>query len=159
MVVAAGIHLLSLAAGGRWGQEVEVSRQLLEYASRRPQRVFLTDARTLYQMHALGGFKLPSNVTCLDPSEAERRLSLKPEMRLPAGPADALLVNLEGLLYGGWDPRFMRYREQYGGRVETVVPVRYKPLLRPLVALLGARSFTVLSLGGQAVYSLRSAVP
>jgi hypothetical protein len=74
VAVAILVHLACLAAGGRWGQAVDVSRELLAYAREHSDQTFLTDVATMNQMYVVGGFRLPANVVCLNGPAVDRHL-------------------------------------------------------------------------------------
>jgi hypothetical protein len=79
---------LLLLASGSWGQNVEISRELMAYAQAHPERAFATDAYTYDEMLILSDLAPPPNVTVL-PGDA-------PEFgHPPAGPPEnaELLVN------------------------------------------------------------------
>ena len=74
VAVAILVHLACLAAGGRWGQAVDVSRELLAYAREHSDQTFLTDVATMNHMYVVGGFRFPANVVCLNGPAVDRHL-------------------------------------------------------------------------------------
>jgi hypothetical protein len=153
--VAVALHLACLAAGGRWGQNVDVSRDLLQYAKSHPDRTFLTDVRTMNQMYVLAGFRLPPNVVCLNGPGAEDLLVNKeppgtPGFRFSELPVNGVLVNLEGVYHGGQvEAAFARYLDRQEGKRERIAPVQYRLLFRPFARFAHLPQFAVRSLGGE----------
>lgn len=74
VAVAILVHLACLAAGGRLGQAVDVSRELLAYAREHSDQTFLTDVATMNHMYVVGGFRFPANVVCLNGPAVDRHL-------------------------------------------------------------------------------------
>ena len=74
VAVAILVHLACLAVGGRWGQAVDVSRELLAYAREHSDQTFLTDVATMNHMYVVGGFRFPANVVCLNGPAVDRHL-------------------------------------------------------------------------------------
>jgi len=151
------LHLAALAAGGRWGQSVEVSRALLDYARSRPEATFVTDAHTLAEMTAVNRLVPPANVVTLAGREVYRSLlPSRAPYRERAGPApevrvDAALVNGERAAPLG-DAAFTAFlAAARTGAVEWRLPPRLKPALAPLAAVLGARGWMTLHEGGWVV--------
>jgi hypothetical protein len=56
------VNLLMLALAGPWGQNVQVSRELLNYALAHPQHLFVSDNITLTEMYVLNHFQPIANV-------------------------------------------------------------------------------------------------
>ena len=65
-VAVLAICPFNLAASGSWGQSVQISRELLAWATSHPQTRFVTDFHTINEMYVLGGMQLPPNVVTLD---------------------------------------------------------------------------------------------
>jgi hypothetical protein len=87
--------LAVLAAGGTWGQNTRVSRELLAYAAGHPGERFVTDVHTANEIYIINGLRTPANV--LGTADAGREHFLDPACRRitridPAG-CDAVLVN------------------------------------------------------------------
>jgi hypothetical protein len=57
---------LVLMASGPWGQNVEISRELLAHAGAHPDEVFATDPYSYDEMYVLNGCAPPANVTVLE---------------------------------------------------------------------------------------------
>jgi len=166
-VVLAGIafllavHVACFIAGGRWGQTVDVSRELLVYARSHPDRWFLTDYQTLNEMYVLDGFRLPENVSCPNGPELAQLLINKepsgPRYQFPQRPVSALLLNLERermLLdrrhRGGLIERDLGFFNRPRGRVLWRIP----PRLKILAHILGPQawgSLAIRNLGGKVV--------
>jgi hypothetical protein len=150
-------HILCLAAGGRWAQEVRVSRELLTYAKSHSDRIFLTDVRTMNEMYALDGFQLPKNVVCLNGPAVENNLRVNKEppgtarYRFPSVPLDAILVNFEAVKGGTAETEFLQYLAEHGKQRVFVIPKRYKLLFTPVASLIGSRELFIKSLGGEVV--------
>lgn len=161
MAMLVAVHVLTLAATGGWGAEVDVSRDLLRHATAHPEQRFVTDVNTMNQMYVLNGFRLPDNVVCLNGPAVERHLLLNKEppsvarYRFPEGPVDAVLVNVQEGNVRGFDEEFSDYVRTHGGSRATIVPERYRTAFVPLMPLMHARSFMIRSAGGELV-SLRS---
>ena len=151
------IQILCSTAGGRWGQDVDVSRELLRYADQHRDQVFVTDVLTLNHMYVLGGFKFPQNVVCLKGSSAERHLLVnkeppnRPRYTCPERVPNGVLVNVEGLLghENTAGAEFMNYLDERGRTRTRIIPVQYRPLFVPFLWFMEARPFMVRSLGGE----------
>jgi len=154
-----GLHLLALLAGGRWGQNVDVSRELLAYCRQHPQRTFLADVYTVNEMYLLGGFALPENVVCVQSENVRHDLLANkepqgPQVEFPAHPGpDAILMNHERLETPP-EPAFREFvkaaresRRIQG--VEHQLPRRYRPLFVPLLPVVGEKEFMIRSNGGE----------
>lgn len=156
------IHIVFSASGGGWGQDVDVARKLLAYAAEHREKVFLTDVRTMNYMYALGGFKLPENVICLNGPAVEENLRVNkepagvPKYRFPEVPADAVLLNHETIRNGSAEAPFTGYVKKYAGESVTVVPAEYRLLARPLARIVPPRPFFVRSSGGAVALILRA---
>src|SRR5262249_13370907 len=74
IAIALLVHVVCLAAGGRWGQDVDVSRELLNYATENRNRTFVTDVATMNQMYVIGGFQQPANIVCVNGPAVEQNL-------------------------------------------------------------------------------------
>ena len=170
VAVAILVHLACLAAGGRWGQAVDVSRELLAYAREHSDQTFLTDVATMNEMYVVGGFRFPANVVCLNGPAVDRDLLVndplvnpdRPRFHFPEVPIDNILLNLEqmsGFHYFGLrpiphkkqDPDFSRYLEEHGAGRVRIAPVRYRLPFLPLIPLIGPKDFLVKNLGGEVV--------
>ncbi len=150
------IHVLCLAAGGRWGQNFEVSRQLLQYAAERPSERFVTDVATMNHMYTLLGFRLPANVVCLNGPAVERHLLLNkeplgtPRFTFSEGRLDAILVNLEGAHDQPFETEFSALLNPEEDRI-VVAPVRHRLLFWPILIFTEPRPYMIRSLGGAVV--------
>ncbi len=155
--LAVATHLACLAAGGRWGRNVEVSQALLGYAAAHPGERFVTDAATWDEMTALGGFRPPPNVVPV-PAPAvlagllvDRGRPAAAWWRPPALRIDALLVNHERRERPP-DPAFVAFAARVRrGPTLWRRPPRLKPALAPLVPLLGRHEVMLLDAGGEVV--------
>ncbi len=76
-----------LLAAGPWGQNVEISRELIAVAEAHPDRTFVTDPHTYDEMFMLGERRAPPNVAILDDGTPDLRPNEKPP-RLPPRPGD-----------------------------------------------------------------------
>jgi hypothetical protein len=156
MGAAVTVHLLCLAAGGRYGSNVDVSRDLLHYAQAHPREVFLTDVATMNHMYTVGGFTLPDNVVCLNGTAVERHLLLNkepagtPRFHFAARPIDGILLNLDELDLGT-ESEFTNYLETHNGQHTRIVSKRIKFLFRPLVPFVGERALMIGRQGGELV--------
>lgn len=56
---------LLLLSSGPWGQNVEISRELMAHAAAHPETIFATDPYTYDEMYVLNGCAPPANVTVL----------------------------------------------------------------------------------------------
>jgi hypothetical protein len=155
LVLALCAHLLNLAAGGRWGQDVKVSRELLAYAGEHPSQHFVTDVTTMNQLYVLNGFRLPANVVCINGPAVRNKLLMneeppaQPRFRFPETSIDAALINSEGLDVDRPDPDFQQFlRDQPLNRVR-LFPVKYKFAFSPFVSVMRPRSFMILNLGAE----------
>jgi hypothetical protein len=152
------LHLACLAAGGRWGQDVKVSKSLLDFASNHPASTFLTDVATMNQMYVLNGFRLPLNIVCRNGPVVERNLLVNKEPPNPAAPhgvtfpdraVDGVLLNLSGAFRDDGD--FMRFLAEHSGRRERIVPARYKPLFEVAPSFLRGTEFAIASQGAELI--------
>ncbi len=155
LALAICAHLLNLSAGGRWGQDVKVSRALLGYANQHPAQHFVTDVTTMNQLYVLSGFRLPPNVVCVNGNSVRAKLLLneeppsQPRFVFPQTTIDAALINSEEQDAGKPDPDFQNFlRDQPFNRVR-LLPVAYKFAFRPLLSFTRPRSFMVLNLGAE----------
>jgi hypothetical protein len=149
------VHLICSAAGGRWGSNVDVSRELLGYAHTHPQEVFLADVQTMNQMYTVGGFVLPPNVVCLNGPALRHLLVNKesagtPVFHFPARKIDGALVNFDEL-DSGVEPEFTNYLHEHNGRHTLIVPKRVKFLFRPLLPFMHETPFMISWQGGEVV--------
>lgn len=76
VVLALAASLLLLLSAGPWGQNVEITKELLTFAEARPEVVFATDGDTLDEMFILRGGRLPENVKALDGRSARWTFAL-----------------------------------------------------------------------------------
>jgi len=153
ITLALAVHVLSLGAGGRWGQDVDVSRELLHYAKAHPKLVFLTDIGTMNQMYALGGFQLPSNVISLNGPALKHLLVNKepagtPPFQFPNHAVDGVLINTQFMDQKEVETDFLEYMKDKRGAREVVAPVVYKPLFYPFIRF-KAWPIMIKSLGGE----------
>jgi hypothetical protein len=157
VVVMVAVHFMNLAAGGRWGQTVEVSRELLRYAQQHKQQRFLTDVATMSEMYVLGGFQLPDNVVCLNSPEVEWDLIVNreppgiPKYHFPEEPVDAILVNWEQHKKRGFEGKFSDFLNMHKGSHTRIVPVRYRLIFVPILRFVDQKDFMVRSLGAEIV--------
>jgi hypothetical protein len=151
------VHLLSLAAGSRFGETAYVAKELLRYAEAHPNEVFLTDAATMNGMYVVGGFQLPENVVCLNGRGAEKKLLVNveppntPKYRFPERPIDGILVNLEQEYIDGFEDEYTSYLKEHGREHARIVAIRYRLLFLPFVRFISPKGFMVRSLGGELV--------
>lgn len=145
-------HPVCLAGGGRWGQNADVARDLLEYAEKHDGQLFVTDNYTHAVMGAIRGFRVPPNVITLE--KARESGSALAEQSAPS--VDGILVNLEQLACYGDNTAFCSYLDTYGGARSRISAIRFHPLFIPILPLVGARDFGVRNLGGQVADVLKS---
>lgn len=153
LAAAIAVHVVSLAAGGRWGQSVHVSRELLSYATAHPQTRFVTDWGTLREMYFVNGLRLPANVGTLAPldwvgrevpgKQGPGRQTVSPDA------VDALLVNYERSEYRELD-HVREFAKEHAGRSMWRSPVRYKSFVLPIARAFGREDLALLSLGAEA---------
>jgi len=157
VIAAVAVHLAIVMAEGHWGQDMDVSGQLLRYASEHQDQTFLTDVSTMNDMYVISGFQLPENVVCINGPAVEGRLQVNkepagsPTFRFPERSVDGVLVNLEKLHTRGGEAEFVRYLDEQTGQRTRIVPVRYRLACRPLLAFVEPRGFMVKSQGGEVV--------
>lgn len=157
LIATVAVQVLCSAAGGRWGDNVKVSRKLLDYANAHRQRIFVTDVATMNQMYVVGGFQLPRNVVCENGPAVEQDLLVNkepagtPRFHFPPRPIDAILINDDHLESDKADPAFVQYLKKHDTGRTRIAPLRYKPLFAPFVHIVGARSFLILSYGAELV--------
>jgi hypothetical protein len=151
------VHLACSAGGGRWGQDVDVSGELLRYAKEHSNQVFLTDVTSMNEMYVLAGFRLPANVVCVNGPAVENILLVNkeppgaPRFHFPELRPDGVLVNLE---HRTTEAEFTRYVQEHAAQHERIAPVRYKLLFLPLVRWLGPKDFMVRNWGGEMARSV-----
>ncbi len=97
---AAGVAVLvsclaASLASGSWGQNVEISRELLACAQRHPELRFVTDLYTINEMYVLNGLRTPANMQVTRHALRRRRMDSGVACVPAQGPwpADAILVN------------------------------------------------------------------
>lgn len=56
------LPLLILSLRGPWGQNIEITKELADYAQKHSDAMFVTDKYTLDEMYVLNGAKVPANV-------------------------------------------------------------------------------------------------
>jgi hypothetical protein len=64
-----GMNVFLLISSGSWGQNVEISKELLRFAETHPNRIFVTDSHTYNEMFILLGGHKPKNVGLLAESK------------------------------------------------------------------------------------------
>ncbi len=152
------LHLACLAAGGRWGQDVKVSKLLLEYAEARPASTYLTDIATMNQMYVWNEFRMPANIVCRNGPAAERDLLVNKEPPNPANPRgvtfpdtpiDGILLNLNDPMDG--DPDFREFVAAHPAPRERIEPIRYKSFFAIAPAPVKARDFAIASQGAELI--------
>jgi hypothetical protein len=154
LLAALGIHMLCLGLGGRWGENVNVSRQLLQYATQRPSQQFVTDVGTMNHMYVLLGFRLPANVVCVNGPAVEHHLLLNKEppatvrFSFPDGRVDGLLLNLEEANQRPLEVEFQTLLKRRPEHHLQIAPVRYRPVFVPLLVFLEPQPYMIRSLGG-----------
>lgn len=148
------VHLVNLSAGGRWGQDVRVSRELLRFTRTHPAQRFVTDVRTMNRLYALSGFQFPPNVVCVNGPTVRDHLRINdepastPRFQFPEARVDAALINSD-IMQQRSDPEFERFLQEQTGKRVQLVPVRYKLLFQPLLLFVKPRPFMIRSLGGE----------
>ena len=93
-----GVCVLNLMGSGPWGQNVEISRELLAYAKAHPQTRFVTDVNTLNEMYIINRLRTPANVVALDERDAGRIIDpaafAARVTQADLKPSDEILVNV-----------------------------------------------------------------
>jgi hypothetical protein len=151
------MHFMNLSVGGRWGQDVDVSKAFLRYAEAHPQQNFITDVRTMNHMYILSGFRLPKNVVCLNGKAVQEHLLANdeppamPRVKFPPTRLDAALVNSEAFDAYRPDPDFRAFLRQQMMPAVPLVPPQYKLIFRPFVAFKKPLGVMVQTLGGTLV--------
>ena len=151
ILVAILVHVASSAAGGKWGAQVDVSRDLLRYARQHEGKVYLTDVGTMNEMYVINGFRFPTNVVCLNGPAVRKHLRVNfeppdvPRFSFPDITPDYLLINLDRR----WEKDFERYLLEHTADRMQIVAVRYRPIFLPLIPFLGPKGYMVKSLGGE----------
>ncbi len=155
LTVALAAHLLNLSAGGRWGQDVKVSAELMRYADAHPAQRFVTDVVTWNHMYVLSGFRIPANVVSVNGPTAVRKLLVNeeppstPRFTFPETQVDAALINSEEIDQGRPDPEFQQFLRAMPSDRVRLSPIRYKNLFLPAVKVNRTRSFMILNLGAE----------
>jgi len=62
LILMLALPLAALTTGGPWGQNIEITKELMAYASKHPDTTFVTDSYTLNEMYILNGAKPPNNI-------------------------------------------------------------------------------------------------
>ena len=128
-----GICLLNLLGSGSWGQNVKISRELLDYVTANPSKRFLTDYRTLNEMYLLGGVShLP--YVAAGPTNRSRLLDRDATIAQQPHPLDfdEILINPLNLRR---TPAFANFVEINSGELRLETTPAYRPiceLFRPL---------------------------
>lgn len=126
------VCVMNLMGGGRWGQNVQLTKELLNYADEYPDQTFLADYRTLNELYVLNGVRRVPNVVGLETDHSSRLLD--PAERLLSEDeavrrVDAILVNAMNERHS---PAVREFVDHHGGAVlhET------KPLYRHICLLI-----------------------
>jgi hypothetical protein len=94
-VAAITACLLLLTLTGSWGQNVNVSRELLRYALQHPHRQFVTDVHTANEIYVLNGLRTPDNIGgTMDFGRShylDKTVALMPDIAIPD--CAAVLIN------------------------------------------------------------------
>ena len=149
------VQLACCAAGGRWGQNVGVSRVLLSFVQSHSGQTFLADKNSMDEMYMVNGFRFPANVVCLNGPEVEQHLIVNegpagmPKFRFPEAAIDGILVNRESL---GNEPGFTEYMGRHPGTEETLTPLKYKLIFSPISHVIQPREFMIRSKGGAVIW-------
>jgi len=138
-----GVCVLNLMGSGPWGQNVEISRELLAYAKAHPQTRFVTDVNTLNEMYIINRLRTPANVVALDDRDAGRIIDpaafAARVTQADLKPSDQILVNV---LNHGRNPDFGVFvAARAGGTHYQTQPV-YRTICR-LVPPLRAYSWAI----------------
>ncbi len=150
-------YFVAATSGGRWGQNFDASRALLDYASNHPGTTFLTDVSTMNQMYTMSGFSVPPNVICKNGPAVQQHLMLNKE---PVGTPkfvfkevepQAILVNLEGPSLFAFDEEFVHFTREHPGSHEIIQPMRRKWLIAQIPGL-QERPLATLSLGAEVIH-------
>lgn len=155
--VALLAHVAVLAAQGHFGETVNVSRDLLQYARAHPDQTFLTDVRSLNHMYELNRFNLPGNVIALNGPASDESLLLNreppgtPKFRFADRPVTGVLLNTEAVKQGTIEPEFLKWIATHSGERTPISPVKYRLGCLPLLPFMEPRGFMVRSYGGEAV--------
>lgn len=126
---------VALLASGPWGQNVEITRELIAYAHAHPDRTFVTDPYTYDEMVVLGELRAPPNVTLFTGPPGDEPVFGRPppETRPAMGPGDYLVL-VNRLNFGR--PKSARFERFVRAHLE-VVPVT-PPAWRAIARLLPA---------------------
>jgi hypothetical protein len=155
---ALGVHVVSLAAGGRWGAAIDVSRTLLAYATSHPNERFVTDVETFNQMYVVNEFRLPANVVAMSSPGVDGRLILNweppgaPRFRFPIMAVSGVLVNKEQEAQRPSLPEFQTYLRAVRGTTEPIDAISYRPLFVVISRVVAPRTFMIRDLGGDVIH-------
>ena len=108
------VCVLNLSGSGPWGQNVHISRELLAYVERHPEKRFITDYHTLNEMYVVGGLKTLPNIVTTDDLHASRLLD-REAVQIAAGDLvkdDEILVNP---LNVARTPHFQKFLQAHTG--------------------------------------------
>lgn len=136
-----GVCLVNLLAGGSWGRNVALSRELLAYAQTHADRHFVTDYHTLNEMYVINGLRTPPNVTTTTDVPPSRLLdpSAHPTERDAVPAPNAILVNP---INTARTPRFAHYLSRHEGVTEFTTPETLRRICR-LIPPLASASWAV----------------
>ena len=128
------VCLLNLLASGSWGQNARISRELLDYTRAHLGTRFLTDYRTLNEMHVLNHVQTLPNVATTGKAARYRILDPRAPFAWPIDlkDYDEILINPLNLEK---NPAFAALAESSGGELRFETTPAYRPicrLLRPL---------------------------
>ncbi|MCH8859087.1 MAG: hypothetical protein IID54_05840 [Proteobacteria bacterium] len=128
------VCLLNLLVGGSWGQNARISRELLDYTRAHLGTRFLTDYRTLNEMHVLNHVQTLPNVATTGKAARYRILDPRAPFAWPIDlkDYDEILINPLNLEK---NPAFAALAESSGGELRFETTPAYRPicrLLRPL---------------------------
>jgi hypothetical protein len=155
---ALGVHVVSLAAGGRWGAAIDVSRTLLAYATSHPNERFVTDVETFNQMYVVNEFRLPATVVAMSSPGVDGRLILNweppgaPRFRFPIMAVNGVLVNKEQEAQRPSLPEFQTYLRAVRGTTEPIDAISYRPLFVVISRVVTPRTFMIRDLGGDVIH-------
>jgi hypothetical protein len=122
LALVVGINSVLLLSSGNWGQNVEISKELLHYADTYPDTFFVTDPYTYSEMFILQGGTPPKNVGLLKGSRAS---FFNPDDSYRRSPNDPNLKILYNPLQK-WRPHHLTLSANV--KREEIAPKRYRTI-------------------------------
>lgn len=126
------VCVMNLMGGGRWGQNVHLTKELLEYADENPGQTLLADYRTLNELYVLNGVQRVPNVVGLTTDHTSRLLN--PAERLVS--EDEAVQRVDAILVNAMNERHSPVLRDFVDRHAGAILFETKPLYRHICLLI-----------------------